>query len=342
MSDLENGGAAPPAGNQTMYQKYKKFLIMVGAGSGLTIGMIAKAAGWSSDFKTIIGYPGELFINALMLMVVPYICAAMVASQRPDPDGDAQTAGMMKLGITAYGCTTTLAVFEALIFTNIFAPGASGGPIPMDPLGVGCQDPHFMTQTECVANMCACGVTVDASLCVDGQQTCVWNTGMANINPDITAVRDGRGRLFLKLSPSHEDAVALGSIMGDADGSCSDGVSMTRTACTEAHMEWSAEFGSVTDVVSKIPSGVGSLDAILSIGFQILPRNIFETFAAGNLLGLIVFSVLFGKALAKQGQKAEVIFDQVTTGTAASISYSGLSMRLYNLAPVHCTQPAHL
>ena len=303
-----------------MYQKYKKFLIMVGAGGGVTIGMIAKAAGWSEDFKTVIGYPGELFINALMLMVVPYICAAMIASQRPDPSGDAQTAGMMQLGITAYGCTTTLAVFEALLFTNIFAPGASGGPIPMDPLGVGCQDPHFATQAECVMNMCDCGVTVDATLCKDGHQTCVWSTGMADINPDITAVRDSRGRLFLKLSPSHEDAVQLGRIMGEAEGSCADGVSLTREACNAAHQDWTADFGSVTDVVSKIPTGVGSLEAILSIGFQILPQNIVATFAAGNLLGLIVFSVLFGKALAKQGQKAEAIFDQVQTVADALMS----------------------
>jgi Na+/H+-dicarboxylate symporter len=84
--------------------------------------------------------------------------------------------------------------------------------------------------------------------------------------------------------------------------------------CGDAHQcEWTADFGTVTDVVSAIPHGISSLDAILSIGFQILPRNVVGTFASGNLLGLIVFSVLFGKALAKQGQKAEVIFDMVET-----------------------------
>ena len=328
MADLEQpGGTLAPTGSAqpSLYQQYKKFLIMIGAGTGVTIGVIAKAAGMGGDFKTLIGYPGELFINALMLMVVPYICCAMVASQRPDPDGDDQTAGMMKLGVSCYGCTTFLAVIEAVVFTNIFAPGAGGGNIPLDPLGIGCQDPQYTTEAECTAAMCACGVTVDASRCKDGQQNCLWSTGMEDLNPDITAVRDSRGRLYFKLQPSHEDELRLGTMMGENVGSCSDGISLTRTACAAAMCgrdpcEWTSDFGSVTDVVAKIPSGISSLEAILSIGEQILPRNIIGTFASGNLLGLIVFSVLFGKALAKQGAKSEPIFEMVQTCADALMS----------------------
>ena len=62
------------------------------------------------------------------------------------------------------------------------------------------------------------------------------------------------------------------------------------------------------------------IEAILSIGEQILPRNIIGTFASGNLLGLIVFSVLFGKALAKQGAKSEPIFEMVQTCADALMS----------------------
>ena len=331
--DAENGDSSAGGGEQTLYQKYKKFLIMIGAGTGLTIGVVAKASGTGDAFNTIIGYPGELFINALMLMVVPYICAAMVASQRPDPNGDDETAGMMSLGVTCYGCTTMLAVVEALIFTNIFAPGGSGEPPPRDPLGVGCENPDYKTEEDCVAALCPCNV----ARCKEDQKPCEWGTGLVDLEPEFSAVRDSRGRLYFKVLPSHEDEVKLGELSDNPDynvpGTCSPvpytpSAGCTVAACSDAlsrtdcvsfmcgdalQCEWTADFGDVTDVVSAIPHGISSLDAVLSIGFQILPRNVISTFASGNLLGLIVFSVLFGKALAKQGQKAEAIFDMVET-----------------------------
>ena len=337
--DLEGGdsGARAAQGEQSLYQKYKKFLIMIGAGTGVTIGVIAKASETGDTFNTLIGYPGELFINALMLMVVPYICCAMVASQRPDPNGDAETAGMMSLGISCYACTTFIAVVEALVFTNIFAPGGSRDP-PKDPLFVGCEDRQYTTEKECVNALCPRICT--EALCKDSEKPCEWSAGMADLEPEFSAVRDSRGRLYFKLTPSHEDQVRLGVLSDAFPGTCNPvadtpsatcasalcGTASNRTGClalmcgNAQQCEWTATFGDVTDVVSSIPHGISSLDAILSIGEQILPRNIVSTFASGNLLGLIVFSVLFGKALAKQGQKSEMIFHTVETCADALMS----------------------
>ena len=93
-------------------------LVVLGVLLGMGVGLIAHLGGASEATLAVIGYPGKLYINALMLFVVPYICCSMVVSQAPDPTGNS-SSGMGKAALTCYACTTCIAVIESLIFTNM-------------------------------------------------------------------------------------------------------------------------------------------------------------------------------------------------------------------------------
>ena len=259
---------------------------MIGAGVGVTVGAIANASEASKTTLTLLGCalqrlfaccsgsgssapapgskhcysyvspyrachadPGELYINGLLLFVVPYICTSMVTSQRPDETGDETAKGMGAHALKMYLFTTSCAVVEAMIYTNIFAPGGGRAAPDLPCPGDGC--------------------------------------------PDITAgmrwlvQRDSRGRDFIVAQP---DLAKLGL----------------------------ANY-SFAGIGAGVPAGASAVESILSIGTQILPRNIVKTFYSTNLLGLIVFSALFGRAIAKQPNSSP-IFDMTQTIQDAAMS----------------------
>ena len=55
------------------------------------------------------------------------------------------------------------------------------------------------------------------------------------------------------------------------------------------------------------------LDTALSIGAQLLPRNILDTYVHSNLLGIIVFFTLIGKSTCKQKGCEKVFGAQTLT-----------------------------
>ena len=269
--DLETGRqqpeepAHPPTGgleqnslyqaDSSLYERYKKFFIIIGAGCGVVTGIIAKASEASAETLLLIGYPGELYINGLMLMVVPYICCSMLVSQRPDTSGN-DTGGMGKTALICYSCTTALAVIEALIFTNIFAPGNVDGPA-----AIGLPN----------------------------------NTLIAQSDLQFYAVQDDRGRNYIVADTMHGPM---------------QNISFQQEMVT----------GQPSDELWALPSGTGSaMESILSIGDQILPRNVIKTYYSTNLLGLIVFNLLLGQAIAKQ-PRCEPVFDGIATVADALMS----------------------
>ena len=75
-----------------------------------------------------IGIGGEVFLRALMMMVVPLVIASVMSGILGL--GDVRKLG--KPGLTAVGyylCTTVLAVVVGLIIVNIINPGADGGAV---------------------------------------------------------------------------------------------------------------------------------------------------------------------------------------------------------------------
>ena len=64
--------------------------IVVGALGGILVGVVAHVVGVDEGTLRVIGFPGKLYINALMLFVCPYICCTMFLSH-PHPPAPART-----------------------------------------------------------------------------------------------------------------------------------------------------------------------------------------------------------------------------------------------------------
>ena len=76
---------APSCGNLTANQTA---MVIVGAAAGVAIGALAHSAEASASTIKVLGYAGKLYINGLMLFVVPYICCSMftcAADPAPPP-----------------------------------------------------------------------------------------------------------------------------------------------------------------------------------------------------------------------------------------------------------------
>ena len=74
---------APSCGNLTANQTA---MVIVGAVAGVVIGALAHSAEASASTIKVLGYAGKLYINGLMLFVVPYICCSMfTCAGRPCP-----------------------------------------------------------------------------------------------------------------------------------------------------------------------------------------------------------------------------------------------------------------
>ena len=65
---------ASSCGNLTANQTA---MVIVGAAAGVAIGALAHSAEASASTIKVLGYAGKLYINGLMLFVVPYICCSM-------------------------------------------------------------------------------------------------------------------------------------------------------------------------------------------------------------------------------------------------------------------------
>jgi hypothetical protein len=193
---MSGDGSMACEGGEPRASAASAWQVLMGAAGGVVVGLIAHVAGASEETLKVLGYPGKLYINALMLVVVPYVCAAMFVSQRPDPSGQ-NSRGMGRLALMCYAVTTTTAVTVAIICVNIF--GAAQGAAP----------PHANASTEATA-----GAAVAAS-------------AAAAMTP------------------------------------------------------------------------VSAIETALSIGEQLLPRNLLVTYTETNIVGLIVFFVLLGRAVSR-------------------------------------------
>lgn len=91
---------------------------------GFAIGLAVQTAEPHEDVTEIIGYPGELFIRVLKLIVLPLIAVSMAMT--PSKLGDmTKMSAIGKRVLAYYLCTTFLAAAEGLIWVNIFRPGSS-------------------------------------------------------------------------------------------------------------------------------------------------------------------------------------------------------------------------
>lgn len=108
---------------------------------GFGLGAGVQSASPSKDVIDIVNYPGELFIRALKMIVIPLIAFNMILAVNKLGD-IGQTKVIGKRALAYYLTTTLFAATEGLIFFNIFNPGsgltreADGSAPDVTPKGV--------------------------------------------------------------------------------------------------------------------------------------------------------------------------------------------------------------
>lgn len=104
-----------------MTQEQQKSLlvpILIGIVVGILVGGLIPAVG------TSIAFIGELFINALLMLVIPLVMTSMITSITGLGDVR-QLGGLGGKTVILYTITTALAVFLGLILVNLVQPGVA-------------------------------------------------------------------------------------------------------------------------------------------------------------------------------------------------------------------------
>jgi len=108
-------------------------LMMIGVVVGFIIGVSVNgsvnAIENPQDKKTtlmLIGFPGELFINMLKMLVLPLIVASLVCALAGI---DAKASGRIgRRAVIYYLCTTVAAVILGILVVSIIRPGSQAKP----------------------------------------------------------------------------------------------------------------------------------------------------------------------------------------------------------------------
>lgn len=210
---------------------------ITGVVMGFVIGIAIREADPSETTIQLLGYLGELFVNALKMVVVPLIATGMVmAIVKLGDISKIKTIGTRAL--LYYMLTTFLAAIEGLIWVNLFNPG--GGT--------------------------AAGAAVGEAI---GQ-------GAACIH---------RSNHFCDTL----DALAVSIASSSMDGAVVNASRVVPGACE-----------SMVPKICNQQVKKETLDAFLDIGRSMLPANLVVAYQETNIIGIIVFCLVFGFYLARQ------------------------------------------
>lgn len=103
--------------------------VLIGFIIGVSVNGSVNAIENPEDKKTtlmLIGFPGELFINMLKMLVLPLIVASLVCALAGI---DAKASGRIgRRAVVYYLCTTVVAVILGILVVTIIKPGSQAKP----------------------------------------------------------------------------------------------------------------------------------------------------------------------------------------------------------------------
>jgi solute carrier family 1 (high affinity glutamate transporter) protein 1/solute carrier family 1 (high affinity glutamate transporter) protein 3 len=103
---------------ESFIMRWLTTLTIVGVAIGVAIGILCDLANANEEWLEVIGFPGDLFIRALKVLVVPMIFCSMVTSTS---QMSATGSGVIaKWAVSFYLCTTVLAAITGLVLFNCF------------------------------------------------------------------------------------------------------------------------------------------------------------------------------------------------------------------------------
>ncbi|CAI5448970.1 unnamed protein product [Caenorhabditis angaria] len=104
-----------------MHEKHLLSITLLGVLTGILLGVFLRNFNLSDDFKLAVGFPGEIFMQILKLMILPLIFSSLISSL-----GQMNAKGSGKMGFLAvlyYMTTMIIASTIAVMFVFLIHPG---------------------------------------------------------------------------------------------------------------------------------------------------------------------------------------------------------------------------
>ena len=217
------------------------------------------------------GFLGDIFLNALFMMVVPLVVASMVT-------GITKLGHIAKLGslggrtILYYMATTAISVIIGIILVNIIQPGKNVAQV---------QDNHPRATYSIKARPISGG-------------SILILTGDDRFNKT-----DYTGKFIVKLLDQN-----IVGIIDESAKITANEIGISEWLNDKGHKVEPAVDGIGVEVRLKDKS-FSFIDVLIGL----IPRNLFQAMANNNILPLIVFSLLFGGILTTLGPKGKPVID---------------------------------
>lgn len=241
------------------------FMIIIGIMVGFLLGH------YSPHTAIKLGFLGNIFLNALFMMVVPLVVASMVT-------GIARLGHISKLGtlgyrtIIYYMATTGISVIIGIVLVNIIQPGVN---VTRE------QDYHPRAQYEIKARPISGG----SVLCLTGPETLIKKNYSSKF---IISLLDQQITGEIDQTSKITDRKIGVTNWFDGDGN-----------------KVEPEVAGVGIDIRMKEKGFSFIDVLVGL----IPKNLFKAMANNNILPLIVFSLLFGGILTTLGEKGRGVIE---------------------------------
>ncbi len=246
--------------------------ILVGIGVGILLGGLFPIVGSSLEFI------GELFINGLLMLVIPLVMTSMIISISSLGD-IRQIGGIGGKTIFFYTITTGIAVLIGLIMVNIIQPG--------------------------VAN------TDAARIAQRGGQ--ILTDVPYSIDQDIITLQgstfqrayDERYNVILLDQNEIHGAIKSGKQPSDNSLRISEWTNLEKDTVTPNQSGSGLKVDLAVAATVKDKDERSIFDVLKEVVVGLLPRNLFQAMVENQVLPLIIFSLLFGAILTTLGERGE-------------------------------------
>lgn len=246
--------------------------ILIGISGGILLGGFLPAAGEA------VAFVGELFINGLLMLVVPLVIASMIVGITGL--GDVRRLGGIGGKTILYFATTTLlAVTLGLILVSLVQPGVA--------------------TTEAARVALRGGEVIEAPYQIDGNTITLQNSQFKEAYDDsyqvILSDQNIRGVVETQAKPPTSSLNVAG--WTDADNQ----PVTPKLQGTGVR----ADLSVAEKVKGKEQSSIAGMLRTIIIG--LLPKNLFGAMVDNDVLPLIIFSLLFGAVLTTLGERGRTV-----------------------------------
>jgi Na+/H+-dicarboxylate symporter len=268
--------------------------------------------GWFPDLAARFAILGDLFLNALMMIVVPLVMFSMIVGITGL--GDIRNLGSIgRRTVLYYLLTTGISVLIGIVLVNIVHPGRGISPGESHPgytYEIGGEDGRTVTLSGASFDRTRYDQKYTLILLDQGVSGTIELITETRATVRLWEIREGAGDLFYLRA---EDGTLLpfrrigGELVSTEPELAPAGTGVEITLAIAGRLR-GKEGRDVAGTLEEVLLG----DA--ESGKQgMIPRNVFSAMARMDILPLIIFSLLIGAALSVLGARARPAIDIIAT-----------------------------